>query len=311
MQEADDPECLLIILANVDAKAWVASAGNAGKGAESLRKAMEALIAFVRAFELLHAGNRAIILTVSSSGHYVAYPSSMENGIPDSELRGKHGDHWRDDDLDRALPDAVRSCTAGDPEGEKAPRLASALARALCLINRTRSTSNANGTNNSASTSAGTSTSKFSARILTLLAGADDPSQYVSVMNCIFSAQYLEVPIDSCVVGGTDAPHSTYFQQAAFLTKGIYFRPENQHALLQTLLTIFLPDPISRDLIAMPVPDEVDFRASCFDTRKVIDNGFTCSVCLSSFDGSVKNSAMCPVCNARFAVTGKRRAGRR
>lgn len=284
VRAADDPESLLVIVADVDPCSWVRSTGSSTKGAELLRHSIQSLIAFIRAFELLHDGNRAIVLTVSSTGHRLAYPTCENGTIPDSAIRAEEDESGRVDDLDEAIPAAVRECLAG-VSGNSASVVSSALARALCIVNRAQ----INGT-------------KIQPRILTMLAGSDDPAQYVSAMNCFFSAQRMKVPIDACVVS-----HSTYFQQAAYLTKGVYMKPDgfpdNADSLLQTLLTVFLVDPLSRDFLAMPVPGEVDFRASCFDTRKVIDSGFTCSVCLSTFDMSVKKkSPICRVCGARFAV---------
>ncbi len=296
VRDADDPESLLVVVADVDPCSWVRSTGDAGRGADLLRHAVQALIAFIRAFELLHEGNRAVVLTVSSTGHRLAYPTCESDIVPDSAIRPEPDNTRPIDDLDEAIPAAVRACVAS-VSGNGASAVASALARALCIVNRAQ----IEGT-------------KIQPRILALLAGSDDPVQYVSAMNCFFSAQRMKVPIDACVTS-----HSTYFQQAAYLTKGVYLKPdgfpENADSLLQTLLTVFLPDPLSREFLAMPVPGEVDFRASCFDTRKVIDSGFTCSVCLSTFDMSVKKkSPMCRICSARFAVTKppvpKRRAAK-
>lgn len=307
VRAADDAQSLLVIVADVDACSWVRSTGSAEVGAQSLRKSVVGLITFVRAFELQHADNRAVVLVVSSGGHKLAYPRSDTETLSDRALRGGTSDANEDDegsgeDVQHALPDAVRDCAAkSGADGNTAPRVAAALARALCMINRARS-----------SATASPGAAPLQARVLMLLAGGDDPAQYVSVMNCFFSAQRMKVPIDACVVGGPSTS-STYFQQAAFLTKGVYFRPESLDTLVQTLLTVFLPDQLTREFLAMPAPGEVDFRASCFETRKVIDNGFTCSVCLSTFDVSVKKgAAMCPVCGARFAPpkppSGRKRA---
>jgi len=298
VRAADDPESLLVVVVDIASTSWLKSCGgNATKGSQLLGATLDCLVAFIRAFELLHSENRAIILTVAANGHRVAYPRIPESGLTENSLRGGSGDGEEGgvyDDVSEALQEAVRNPTAGDTG---APRISAACARALCLINRAR-----------------IGKDKLQARILTLLAASDDPAQYVSSMNCFFSAQRMKVPIDACMVGGDGELESTYFQQAAFLTKGVYFKPQSPDALLQTLLTVFLPDSLSREFLAMPVPEQVDFRASCFDTRKIIDIGDTCSVCLSTFDVSVKKKypAMCRVCNARFSVTSaKKRAVRK
>lgn len=45
--------------------------------------------------------------------------------------------------------------------------------------------------------------------------------------------QRSEVVVDACMLGASD---STFLQQAAHLTDGIYLRPKHKDALLQYLL---------------------------------------------------------------------------
>lgn len=265
--------------ANLSAEAALAKLGEAA----------ECIIGFINAFELQHSGNRAVIVEVSGGGHRVIYPTADGARLPDGALYASgNSDVGAGGDARALLSAAVRAAASTD--AQRAPRVAAALARALCVVNRARGIAGGMQARGAA---------QMQARVLTVLAAPDDPAQYVPIMNCFFSAQRMKVPIDACVLGGVESK-STYFQQAAFLTKGVYFVPK-EGALLQTLMTVFLPDQASREYLAMPVPGEVDFRASCFETRKVIDMGYTCSVCLSTFDN--KNAAMCKVCGARFAVT--------
>lgn len=44
----------------------------------------------------------------------------------------------------------------------------------------------------------------------------------------------------------------------------------------------FLSSASLRDLIELPSQGKVDFRASCFCHKDVVDVGYVCSVCLSS-----------------------------
>ena len=85
--------------------------------------------------------------------------------------------------------------------------------------------------------------------------------------------------LDACVLSNQD---STFLQQACFLTGGNYLKPQRQEGLLQYLLTIFMLEKNLRSYIQLPVQNTVDFRASCFETRKPIDDGYVCPVCLSS-----------------------------
>ncbi len=45
---------------------------------------------------------------------------------------------------------------------------------------------------------------------------------------------------------------------------------------------MFLPDPNTRESLAMPGAVQIDYRAACFCHRTLVDIGFVCSVCLSS-----------------------------
>jgi transcription initiation factor TFIIH subunit 3 len=44
----------------------------------------------------------------------------------------------------------------------------------------------------------------------------------------------------------------------------------------------FLPSTAIRSVLAVPVQDQVDLRASCFCHKDIVDIGYVCSVCLSS-----------------------------
>lgn len=95
--------------------------------------------------------------------------------------------------------------------------------------------------------------------------------------------------IDACMLGRTD---STFLQQAAHLTGGVYLRPRHKGALLQYLLvcvfytspvsvclaragvlpcsavqTVYSGDGFSRGFLELPQQVGVDFRASCFCHR--------------------------------------------
>jgi transcription initiation factor TFIIH subunit 3 len=122
-------------------------------------------------------------------------------------------------------------------------------------------------------------------RILVVSVSGDLSGQYIPVMNSIFAAQRLHVPIDILKLAGD----SVFLQQASDATKGIYMdvRPPPQgngdpRGILQYLMMSFLPDQTCRKHLILPTQVEVDFRAACFCHRRVVDVGFVCSVCLSS-----------------------------
>ncbi|KAG2471334.1 TF2H3 factor, partial [Polypterus senegalus] len=58
---------------------------------------------------------------------------------------------------------------------------------------------------------------------------------------------------------------------------------------------VFLPDPDQRSQLVLPPPVHVDYRAACFCHRNLIEIGYVCSVCLSSYA-----TCVCPVMAAFF-----------
>lgn len=67
--------------------------------------------------------------------------------------------------------------------------------------------------------------------------------------------------------------------------------------LLTVLLTLFLPDAAARAAVAMPEQASVDLRASCFATRRRMDMGWACSVCLATYSVAAPS---CETCGAVF-----------
>ncbi|EFC43470.1 predicted protein [Naegleria gruberi] len=158
--------------------------------------------------------------------------------------------------------------------------LSGALSMALCFINRLEKEKPLGMSLNS--------------RILTFQVSPDISSQYISVMNAIFSAEKMSIMLDACVLSNDD---STFLQQACFLTGGNYLKPQRQEGLIQYLLTIFMLEKSLRSYIQLPVQNTVDFRASCFETRKPIDDGYVCPVCLSIFSS---HKPVCSTCASKL-----------
>ena len=136
---------------------------------------------------------------------------------------------------------------------------------------------------------------KCTPRIIVFSVSPDLSEQYIAVMNCIFSAQKLKILIDACVLFEQD---SSLLQQAAYITGGVYLRPRAQkQALIQYLLSAFLPDAETRQYIKVPLLKSVDFRASCFCHKRSENIAYVCSVCLSIFCTFLP---VCPTCSVRF-----------
>lgn len=115
-------------------------------------------------------------------------------------------------------------------------------------------------------------------------------------MNAIFSAQKMGVVLDSIVL--TSDADSSFLQQASYITKGINMKPVRQEGLIQYLLNVFIVNTqLRKNWINLPLQGAVDFRASCFETKQSIDQGYVCSVCLSVFSNFIP---ICSTCGAKL-----------
>ncbi len=178
----------------------------------------------------------------------------------------------------------VKTLKCLDSSGSGGTALDASLALAMCYIN-----------------SVNLKKPNMQSRILVLQGSPDETSQYVSTMNCVFSAQKLDVNIDVCMVGSTD---SSSLQQAASLTSGIYLKPMDHPTLTQYLLSAFLMDKFSRSKMWLPTGPSVNFRATCFckhDDGKPrhLDIGNVCTVCLAVL---CDWKAVCSQCGTKVAI---------
>ncbi|KAK9330798.1 TFIIH subunit Tfb4/p34 [Lipomyces starkeyi] len=160
--------------------------------------------------------------------------------------------------------------------------ISGALSTALAYINRLVGGVNDNGP-------------KVRARIMVVSVCSDLASQYVPIMNCIFAAQKMKVPIDICKIGND----TVFLQQAADTTGGVYMHLEHPRGMIQYLMTAFLPDRALRKHLVIPTQSSIDFRAACFCHNRIVDIGYVCNICLSIYcqppaDGS------CAICDTIF-----------
>ncbi|XP_064621006.1 general transcription factor IIH subunit 3-like isoform X2 [Lineus longissimus] len=139
--------------------------------------------------------------------------------------------------------------------------------------------------------------SGHSSRILVVRGSEDNPSQYMNLMNVVFTAQKQDVLIDACILDN----ESGLLQQACDITGGIYLKIPQVSGLLQYLLWAYLPDADTRKMLALPPRVQVDYRAACFCHRNLIDIGYVCSVCLSIF---CTFSPICSTCQTTFKILG-------
>eukprot|EP00658_Telonema_sp_P-2_P047638 TRINITY_DN3623_c0_g1_i2.p1 TRINITY_DN3623_c0_g1~~TRINITY_DN3623_c0_g1_i2.p1 ORF type:complete len:275 (-),score=47.57 TRINITY_DN3623_c0_g1_i2:381-1205(-) len=242
----------------------------------SFQSMVEAVLAYLNAFMLLHQANKLVLVGSDCTGSHVIYPPKHD---PNPRNHANLAPVIIQTLRERLAAAQAQSESADEPD--QTPKLASGLATALCYLNRIVTTG-----------------AKLEPRLLVLQASNDSSAQYISMMNCIFAAQRMEAYMDACVFSSQD---SVFLQQACHITQGVYFRVTHKDkALLQTFVTFFLPARSTREILELPKPETVDLRAMCFDTKQVIDVAHVCSVCLSIFSQSLP---MCATCGVSFQTS--------
>ncbi|PSC74346.1 general transcription factor IIH subunit 3 [Micractinium conductrix] len=308
--EWEDDSSLLALLLDVSPAALARLASTPGLGLQSL---LEQLLTFVNAFLLLNDANRLAVFTADAAGARLAYcsPACLPPGAAGA---GDAAEATAWPPSVAVLAGLQQAATAAAGAGAGAPaatggscQLSAALSRALCFIQsqRRRAAAAAAGPGGGAAgggdgATAGGAVDEMggqgsqAARVLCLSGGTDVPSQYIAVMNAIFSAQRSGILIDACQLG---PGHSAFLQQAAFLTGGVYLKPAKPQALAQYLNSVFALDARTRGMLRLPGAAHVDFRPSCFCHKRQIDLGFVCSACLSIF---CEQLPACTTCGTDF-----------
>jgi len=138
----------------------------------------------------------------------------------------------------------------------------------------------------------------FEPRFLILSCTRDIVEQYIPLINCIFYCKRNDMIIDCCILHEED---SNFLQIASYITGGSYVKIKYKDALLQYLITSFLPDREQRKMINTPNLKVIDFSTYCFCHQKKIDQAYVCSICLSLF---CDTSSTCLICGTRFLGSG-------
>lgn len=290
---------LLVVIVDMNAIAWSKRDQECEQNKELLSfcTLIEHLIIFINAYLMQSRTNYVSIISNNLLKSNFIYPTEeMErNEVKYNEF------HVVRENLIKSTKDAMSQ--PFNPK-KSTPNLSSALSLALCYINRVQQqmaptfTSESEKTSTTETNSNKKQITTLDSRILILQISPDISAQYIPIMNCIFSAQKLGVLCDALVLSTVD---STFLQQASDLTNGIYYRLEKneQRALLQYAITLFLHDRTTRSMLNLPVLTEVDFKASCFCHKKTTDIGYICSVCLSIF---CKFVPVCKTCDTKFIL---------
>ncbi|EDW77778.1 uncharacterized protein Dwil_GK24367 [Drosophila willistoni] len=244
---------------------------------QNLTQILEAMIAFGNAHLMQKAQNKLAVISCSHHASNFLYPLPGRQ----VEVRQIDGQYEVFSQVEKTIKQQLGNILMNAPR-LSAPcesLLAGSIGRALCYISRLQR-----------NTPPGI---KMHSRVLVLTGSNECSSQYMTFMNVFFTAQKLGIVIDTCSL---ENPVSL-LQQGCDITSGQFLKVTQLDGLLQYLLWVFLPSPQMRHKLVLPPPPKVDYRASCFCHRELIDIGYVCSVCLSVF---CKYSPICTTCHTVF-----------
>ncbi|XP_075266208.1 general transcription factor IIH subunit 3-like isoform X2 [Convolutriloba macropyga] len=113
-------------------------------------------------------------------------------------------------------------------------------------------------------------------------------AEYLPLMNCLFACQKEKLIVDVFSL----CFYTTSLQQMSALSNGTFFKcPEDANKILHFLSAHFLMSAEFREKkLIKPSSQLLDYKASCFCHRRLVDVGWICSVCLSVF------CAFTPIC---------------
>lgn len=121
---------------------------------------------------------------------------------------------------------------------------------------------------------------------------------YISFMNSVFAAKTLG-PIDVCMLTSIQSP---FLQQASNITKGFYYRVLQRKNLIQILITVFLAQGKTREIMVLPKSDGYNLIQNvpciCHNKRLPNDIGYVCSVCLSVYCQKIDE---CRICGSKLS----------
>jgi len=249
----------------------------------SFSQLMNSVMCLMNQHLMLNPTNQVGLLAAHASGCSYLYPDPTGGG---QLLRQQDGQYEEFYQVETVIKERVGLVMAKDKEGQASSEslLSGALTMALAYINKLQTTRS--------------SIEKYSPRLLVMSATGDSAAQYMNYMNVFFTAQKLNIPVDTCMI----LQDSGLLQQGSDITGGLYIKVEQLSGLLQYLTWLFLPGPELRKMLGAPPPVRVDYRAACFCHRQLVDVGFVCSVCLSIF---CRFNPVCTTCHSVFKAPGK------
>jgi len=138
-------------------------------------------------------------------------------------------------------------------------------------------------------------------------------TQYLNLINSAFCAKEHGIVIDIIVLDkldneafvavGTKEGTFTMFSQVSDLTKGVLHHCKELSYLYHLLTICVTPTFDDREkLLVTSSQVEVDYRAATFDTKRLVDIGFVCSICLEVFEFY---QPLCPICDSNMSLSYK------
>eukprot|EP00903_Cladosiphon_okamuranus_P017624 g16234.t1 len=242
----------------------------------SFQDTVEATLMFVESYLMMHRRNEVCFVACTARENTIVFPTTAMEKEQRSLGSGSVSTKEFQDCLWEGLGRVVAKAHAAGEAGETGAgcALAGGLSKGLCYVNRKMRES-----------------PSIQARALVLSGAPDVPETYNSVMNAIFSAQKAGILVDCAVLGES----STFLQQAAYLTDGLYLEHKGV-GIAQYMFATFLPSQSCRKYLKLRKQRSVDFRAACFCHKRVVDIAYVCSVCLSVF---CEFSPVCTTCGTR------------
>lgn len=321
-EELNDNPSLLNIILEITPRSWYALSKQI-----SIQDITKSLLVFLNAHLSLNNSNQvAFILSLPFGSRFLhpnvdkAYDEHVSKNVghqPTLVNKGMYR-HFRLVDetvlleLNIELNRIGEGSKNADPTRLATSTVAGALLMALTYTNRllrldqsisTTTASAISSTTSAAGQTAGSSGGQSSilatsmgARTLIITANDTYESNYIAIMNSIFAAQKMKVPLDVAKLGANDSP---YLQQAADATDGVYLHIKEPQGLMQVLSTAYFIDPSLRSVIILPTNSNVNYKASCFITGNPVDIGYVCSVCLCIMS-IIPDSGSCPTCKSKF-----------
>jgi len=251
----------------------------------ALSQLLNCVLGLMNSHLMLDPRHKVALVAAHAAGCSFLYPGEAgELGQVLRQQDGQYEEFYQVETIVRQRVTAVLARDESKGHGRSSESLLSgAMAKGLAYVNKQQSV---RGPGN-----------KLEPRMLVLSATGDSAAQYMNYMNVFFTAQKLNIPVDTCMVG----QDSGLLQQGTDITGGLYIKVEKLGELLQYLTWLFLPGPSLRKVLGAPPPVRVDYRAACFCHRQLVDVGYVCSVCLSIF---CKFNPVCTTCHSVFKAPG-------